>query len=105
MRSTRRKQIMTGRLALFALLALAVLMPPRQAAAQDAVGGAIVGGAAGAIIGGALGGGRGAAVGAVLGATTGAAVASQGERRGNYYYYQNACYLPQGDGTYVAVSP
>ena len=28
MRSSRRKQIMTGRLALFALLALAILMPP-----------------------------------------------------------------------------
>ncbi len=41
----------------------------------------------------------------MLGAGTGAAIASQGERRGGYYYYQNACYLPQGDGTYVAVSP
>jgi hypothetical protein len=88
-----------------ALLALAILMPPRQAAAQDALGGAIFGGAAGAILGGAIGGGRGAAVGAVLGAGTGAAIASQGERRGGYYYYQNACYLPQADGTYVAVSP
>jgi|SRR5215207_3328304 hypothetical protein len=93
------------RLALMALLALAILMPPKQAAAQDALGGAIFGGAAGAILGGAIGGGRGAAVGAVLGAGTGAAIASQGERRGGYYYYQNACYLPQGDGTYVAVSP
>jgi hypothetical protein len=93
------------RLALMALLALAILMPPKQAAAQDAIGGAIFGGAAGAILGGAIGGGRGAAVGAVLGAGTGAAIASQGERRGGYYYYQNACYLPQGDGTYVAVSP
>ena len=80
-------------------------MPPRQAAAQDAIGGAIVGGAAGAILGGAIGGGRGAAVGAILGAGTGAAIASEGERRGGYYYYRNACYLPQGDGTYVAVSP
>jgi hypothetical protein len=93
------------RLALMALLALAILTPPKQAAAQDALGGAIFGGAAGAILGGAIGGGRGAAVGAVLGAGTGAAIASQGERRGGYYYYQNACYLPQGDGTYVAVSP
>src|SRR5690242_1176394 len=93
------------RLALIALLALATLVPPRQAAAQDAIGGAIVGGAAGAILGGALGGGRGAAVGAVLGATTGAAVAAQGERRGNYYYYQNGCYMPQPDGSYVVVSP
>jgi hypothetical protein len=94
------------RLALMALLALAILMPPRQAAAQDAIGGAIFGGAAGAIVGGALGGGRGAAAGAIIGAGTGAAIASQGERRGGgYYYYQNSCYLPQGDGTYVAVSP
>ena len=93
------------RLALIALLALAILMPPRQAAAQDALGGAIFGGAAGAILGGAIGGGRGAAIGAVLGAGTGAAIAAEGERRGNYYYYQNGCYLPQGDGTYVAVAP
>ena len=93
------------RLALMALLALAILMPPKQAAAQDALGGAIFGGVAGGLLGGAIGGGRGAAVGAVLGAGTGAAIASQGERRGGYYYYQNACYLPQGDGTYVAVSP
>ena len=89
-----------------ALLALATLMPPRQAAAQDALGGAIVGGVGGAILGGALGGSRGAAVGAVLGATTGAAVASQGEPRpGGYYYYQNGCYLPQPDGSYVVVDP
>ena len=93
------------RLALIALLALATLIPPRQASAQDALGGAIVGGAAGAILGGALGGGRGAAVGAVIGAGTGAAVASQGQPRGNYYYYQNGCYLPQRDGSYVLVDP
>jgi hypothetical protein len=79
------------RLALIALLALATLVPPRQAAAQDALGGAIFGGAAGAILGGALGGGRGAAVGAVLGATTGAAIASQGQ--------------PRPDGSYVVVDP
>lgn len=94
------------RLAFIALLALVTLIPSRQAAAQDAVGGAIVGGAAGAILGGALGGGRGAAVGAVLGATTGAAVASQGDRRpGGYYYYRNGCYMPRSDGAYVAVDP
>src|SRR3954467_9403263 len=97
---------MFGRFAILALLALATLIPPRQAAAQDALGGAIFGGAAGAILGGALGGGRGAAVGAVLGATTGAAVASQGQPRpGGYYYYQNGCYLPQPDGSYVVVDP
>jgi hypothetical protein len=88
-----------------ALLALAILMPPRQAAAQDAIGGAIVGGVIGGVLGGAVGGHGGAAVGAVLGAGTGAAIAADGERRGNYYYYRNACYLPQPDGSYVAVSP
>lgn len=94
------------RLALMALLALAILMPPKQAAAQDAIGGAIVGGVVGGLLGGAVGGRGGAAVGAVLGAGTGAAIASQGDRRpGGYYYYNNGCYLPQGDGTYVAVSP
>src|SRR3982751_1823306 len=61
------------RLALIALLALATLIPPKPAAAQDALGGAIFGGAAGAILGGALGGGRGAAGCAGLGATPGAA--------------------------------
>ena len=37
-------------------------MPVQEAAVQDALGGAVLGGATGAIIGGALGGGRGAAV-------------------------------------------
>jgi hypothetical protein len=45
-------------------------MPMQEAAAQDPVGGAIVGGAAGAIIGGVLGGGRGAAIGAIIGGAT-----------------------------------
>lgn len=94
------------RLALIALLALATLIPPRQAAAQDALGGAIFGGAAGAILGGAIGGGRGAAIGAVLGAGTGAAVAAQGDPLpGGYYYYNNGCYLPRSDGAYVLVDP
>ena len=98
---------MIGKLALTALLAIAIGLPGTPASAQNnPLGGAIVGGAAGAILGGAVGGGRGAAVGAILGAGTGAAIASQGDPRpGGYYYYQNACYLPQGDGTYVAVSP
>ncbi|HWZ08670.1 MAG TPA: YXWGXW repeat-containing protein [Bradyrhizobium sp.] len=47
----------------------------QEAAAQDPVGGAIVGGATGAIIGGVLGGGRGAAIGAIIGGATGAAIA------------------------------
>ena len=75
-----------------------------SAAAQsnNAVGGAIVGGAAGAIIGGAVGGGRGAAIGAIVGAGTGAAVAAHGEaRRGGYYYYDRGCYLQRPDGAWV----
>jgi hypothetical protein len=89
-----------------ALLALSVAAPIHQAAAQDALGGAILGGAGGAIIGGALGGGRGAAIGAVLGAGTGAAIAADGERRrGGYYYYHDGCYLQRGDGAYVRVHP
>ena len=56
-----------------------------EAAAQDTLGGAILGGAAGAIVGGAIGGGRGAAVGAIIGAGTGAAIASEGERRRDGY--------------------
>jgi uncharacterized protein YcfJ len=52
----------------------------QEAAAQDAVGGAILGGAAGALIGNALGGTRGAVVGAIVGGSTGAAIAAQGKR-------------------------
>jgi uncharacterized protein YcfJ len=43
-----------------ALLTIAIAAPVQDAAAQDPVGGAILGGAAGAVLGGALGGGRGA---------------------------------------------
>jgi len=89
-----------------ALLSVAVLAPVHDAAAQDPVGGAILGGAAGAILGGAMGGGRGAAVGAIIGGSTGAIIGAQGQARpGGYYYYQNGCYLPRGDGTWVAVDP
>ena len=56
-----------------ALLALATVMPVQEAKAQDALGGAILGGAAGAILGGAITGrGSGAAAGALVGAATGA---------------------------------
>jgi hypothetical protein len=97
---------MIRRLGIAALLALSVAAPIHEAAAQDTLGGAILGGAGGAIIGGALGGGRGAAIGAVLGAGTGAAIAADGERRrGGYYYYQNGCYLQRGDGAWVRVHP
>ena len=64
-----------------ALLAIALAIPLQDAAAQDPVGSAILGGAAGAILGGAMGGGRGAAVGAIIGGATGAAIAAQGAAR------------------------
>jgi hypothetical protein len=97
---------MTPKLAMTALLALAVCGPAQQATAQDALGGAIFGGAAGAIVGGAVGGGRGAAVGAIVGATTGAAIAAQGQPRpGGYYYYRSGCYIQQPDGSWIGVSP
>jgi len=96
---------MIPKFALAGLLALAVFAPFEHATAQDALGGAILGGAAGAIVGGAVGGGRGAAVGAIVGAGTGAAIAAQGQPRpGGYYYYRNGCYLQRPDGAYVAVS-
>jgi len=44
------------------LLSMAAIMPAQQAAAQDPVAGAIVGGALGGIIGGAVGRGAGGAV-------------------------------------------
>ena len=89
-----------------AFLAIALAMPMQEAAAQDPVGGAIVGGATGAIIGGVLGGGRGAAIGAIIGGATGAAIGAEGALRpGGYRYYQDACYQPQPDGAWLAVSP
>jgi hypothetical protein len=88
------------------LLALACAMPPQPAAAQDAVGGAIFGGAAGAILGGALGGRGGAVAGAIIGGTTGAAIAAEGQRRREgYYWYRNGCYMQRPDGAYVLVGP
>jgi outer membrane lipoprotein SlyB len=88
-----------------ACLAVAMAMPAHEAAAQDALGGAIIGGVGGAIVGGAIGGSRGAAVGAIVGAGTGAAIASEGERRRGYYYYREGCYLQRPDGAYVRVDP
>jgi len=97
---------MFRRLGLAALLVLAVAVPVHEASAQDALGGAIFGGAAGAIVGGALGGGRGAAIGAVLGAGTGAAVAAEGERRRNgYYAYRDGCYIQRRDGAWMRADP
>jgi len=95
-----------GMVGMAACLTIAAVMPARQAMAQDAVGGAIIGGVGGAILGGALGGGRGAAIGAVVGAGTGAAIASEGERRrSGYYAYQRGCYMQRPDGRYVPVDP
>jgi hypothetical protein len=82
-----------------AALAIAIAAPLQHSAAQDPVGGAIIGGAAGAILGGVLDGGRGAAIGAIVGGATGAAIASQGQARpGGYRYYQQACYQHRGFG-------
>jgi hypothetical protein len=76
------------------LLTLAAAMPAQEAAAQDPLGGAILGGAAGAIIGGVAGGGRGAAIGAGVGAATGAIIGAEGQRRRGGYgpaeYYEPA---------------
>ena len=94
-----------GSFAVAACLAVVMAMP-HEAAAQDAIGGAILGGVGGAIVGGAIGGGRGAAIGAVVGAGTGAAIASEGERRrSGYYAYQRGCYMQRRDGSYVPVDP
>ena len=53
-----------------------------------------------------MGGGRGAAIGAIIGGAAGAAIGAEGEPRpGGYRYYQDACYLEQPDGVWLAVSP
>jgi hypothetical protein len=88
-----------------ALLIAAIAAPVNETRAQDALGGALLGGAAGALIGGAVGGGRGAAIGAVVGGVTGAAIGAEAERRNGYYYYRSGCYAPRPDGSYVAVHP
>jgi outer membrane lipoprotein SlyB len=94
-------------LAVVTLLALgSTTMPVQQAGAQDAIGGAILGGAAGAIIGGAATGRAGGAVaGGIIGAAVGATIAGSMEpRRAGYYWYQDSCWLRRGDGSYVRVS-
>src|SRR5947209_11586602 len=88
------------------LLTLACAIPLQQAAAQDAIGGAIFGGAAGAVLGGAIGGRGGAVAGAIIGGTTGAAIAAEGQhRREGYYWYRNGCYVQRPDGAYMVVAP
>ena len=89
-----------------ALLALSLAMPAQQATAQEALGGAIFGGAAGAILGGALGGRGGAIAGGIIGGTMGAAIGAEGERRrGGYYWHRGGCYIQRGDGAWMAVDP
>ena len=86
---------MLRNLGIVAMLGSALAMPVHEAAAQDALGGAILGGGAGALFGGAL-----------VGAGTGAAIAAEGERRRNgYYYYRDGCYLQRPDGAWVLVPP
>ena len=73
-------------LGIAACLTVAMAMPAQEAAAQDAIGGAIIGG--------------------VGGAGTGAAIAAEGERRrSGYYAYQRGCYMQRPDGYYVQVDP
>src|SRR5947207_13338426 len=89
-----------------ALLTFACAMPPQQAAAQDPIAGGILGGVAGGLLGGAIGGRGGAVAGAIIGGTTGAAIAAQGQRRANgYYWYNNGCYVQRPDGAWIAVAP
>jgi len=96
------KQIVTA----LALLTLApAVLPVQPAAAQDALGGALLGGAAGAVIGGAATGRAGGAVaGGIIGAAAGAAIAGSMEPRARgYYWYQNGCWIQRRDGSYVRV--
>lgn len=89
-----------------ALLTLACAIPAQHASAQDPVAGGIFGGVAGGLIGGALGGRGGAVAGAIIGGTTGAAIAAEGQRRANgYYWYRGGCYVQQPDGSYAVVPP
>ncbi len=88
------------------LLSVVMAMPVQNAAAQDPLLGAIIGGTAGGLIGRSVGGRSGVLPGVVIGATAGALIASEGQRRNrDYYYHRNGCYLQRADGAWVAVSP
>jgi len=88
------------------MLALACALPLQEAAAQDPIAGGILGGVAGGLLGGAIGGRGGAVAGAIIGGTTGAAIAAQGQRRANgYYWYNNGCYAQRPDGAWVPIPP
>lgn len=89
------------------LLALAGTVPAPQAAAQDALGGALIGGAVGGIIGGAATGRAGGAVaGAIIGGTAGAIIGAESERRGSYYWHggHSRCYARHPSGGWVRVA-
>jgi hypothetical protein len=103
-----RRANMTRTLAAGVFLAVASLMPAQQAAAQDPLAGAIVGGALGGILGGAVGHGNGGAIaaGAIIGATTGAVIASEGQRRASgYYWWHGGCYYRYPNGSWLQVQP
>ena len=98
---------MICKIAAVGLLTLASALPLQHANAQDALGGAIIGGAIGAGIGGAATGRAGGAiVGGVIGAVVGASLADQMQpRRRGYYAYDNRCWVRRADGSYVSVHP
>ena len=82
-----------------ALLALATVMPVQEAASQDALGGAILGGAI-------TGRGCGAAAGALIGAATGAVIANEAARRRNgHYWWRGGCYIRDRYGDWYQVHP
>ncbi len=84
---------MVRTIAAAALVSLAAIMPAHEAAAQDPLTGAILGGAAGAIIGGAATGRAGGAlVGGIIGGTAGAMIGAEGQRRRSYYWWHGDCY-------------
>src|SRR5699024_12749 len=98
-RHTREGQSMLRTFTAASMLALACALPVHEAAAQDPIAGGILGGVAGGLLGGAIGGRGGAVAGAIIGGTTGAAIAAQGQRRANgYYWYNNGCYSQRPDG-------
>jgi uncharacterized protein YcfJ len=79
------------------------MMPMQQASAQDALGGALLGGAAGAIIGGAATGRAGGAIaGGIIGGAAGAMIGAEAERRRSYYWWHGQCYQRVQQG-YVLV--
>jgi outer membrane lipoprotein SlyB len=101
-----RRMTMIRTLGALTFLGLAATMPVQEAAAQDVLGGAIVGGALGGIVGGALGRGGGAIAGAAIGATTGAVIAAEAQRRSSgYYWWRGGCYYRYPNGSWLQVQP